>query len=192
MRYAQPDKQNFKVLELGCGAGANIPFFESLGTEYFAVDGSKTIVEGLKQKFSKFEKNITVADFTEEIPFQTNFDLIVDRTSVTHNNLRGIKQCLKLTYDKLKDGGKFVGIGWLSTLHSEFENGITNDDPFTKSDYTNGMFTGVGRVHFSDKNHLLELFHNFDILILEHKIVKTEIPDENKIFASWNIVARKK
>ena len=33
------------VLELGCGAGANIPFFKSLGIDYFAIDGSITIVE---------------------------------------------------------------------------------------------------------------------------------------------------
>ena len=45
MRYARPTGENFRVLELGCGAGANIPFFISLGVDYYAIDGSSTIVE---------------------------------------------------------------------------------------------------------------------------------------------------
>ena len=29
MRYARPENKDFSVLELGCGAGANIPFFSA-------------------------------------------------------------------------------------------------------------------------------------------------------------------
>ena len=47
----KPQKRNFKVLELGCGAGANIPLFVSLEADYFTVEGSKTIVDKLHQRF---------------------------------------------------------------------------------------------------------------------------------------------
>ena len=30
MRYVRPQNKKIKVLELGCGAGANIPFFQSV------------------------------------------------------------------------------------------------------------------------------------------------------------------
>ena len=33
-----------RVLECGCGAGANIPFFERLGMDYFAIEGSDNMV----------------------------------------------------------------------------------------------------------------------------------------------------
>jgi hypothetical protein len=49
----------------------------------------------------------------------------------------------------------------------------------------------VGRVHFSDKPHLLDLFAKFDMLVMEHKTVRREIPDDGWSFASWNFVARK-
>ena len=35
MRYVDFQEDRLKVLELGCGAGANIPFFISMGVEVF-------------------------------------------------------------------------------------------------------------------------------------------------------------
>ncbi len=58
MRYARPKKgQITRVLELGCGAGANIPFFLSFGSEmqYFGIDGSHHVIERLKEKYPQVE-----------------------------------------------------------------------------------------------------------------------------------------
>ena len=54
----KPQKRNFKVLELGCGAGANIPLFVSLEADYFTVEGSKTIVDKLHQRFPHLKDEI--------------------------------------------------------------------------------------------------------------------------------------
>lgn len=192
MRYARPTGENFRVLELGCGAGANIPFFISLGVDYYAIEGSSTIVELLKKKFPSSATNIVQGDFTLEIPFDRTFDLIVDRSAITHNTTQGIKNCLNNVYKKLKKNGKYIGIDWFSTNHSDFLNGhVTDDDKFTRTGYENGMFEKVGRVHFSDKNHLLELFSEFNILHLEHKTIKSEIPESSYQAAWWNLVAQK-
>ena len=116
----------------------------------------------------------------------------MDRSAITHNTTNGIKNCLSNIYDKLKKNGKYVGIDWFSTLNSDFLNGQTIDgDKFTKTGYEKGMFSKVGRVHFSDKNHLLELFSDFEILHLEHKIINTEIPKNSHQSAWWNIVIQK-
>lgn len=192
MRYARPTGENFRVLELGCGAGANIPFFISLGVDYYAIDGSSTIVEILKKKFPSISTNIVQGDFTLEIPFNGTFDLIVDRCAITHNTTQGIKNCLNNIYKKLKKNGKYIGIDWFSTNNSDFLSGhAIDDDKFTRTEYEKGMFARVGLVHFSDKNHLLELFSDFDILHLEHKTVKTEIPENYYQAAWWNLVVQK-
>ena len=62
-----PQKENFNVLELGCGAGANIPFFKSIGANYYAIEGSASIVENLHNKYPQFKDNIIVGDFTKDI-----------------------------------------------------------------------------------------------------------------------------
>ncbi len=191
-RYVRPTGKDFRVLELGCGAGANIPFFVSLGVNYYAIEGSRTIVEKLHKKYPEFAEKIVEGDFTTGIPFQESYDLVVDRSAVTHNTTSGIRKCLEHVNKKLKRGGKYIGIDWFSTTHSEYTNGKETDDVFTRNSYQNGMFAHVGMVHFSDKLHLLDLFKEFDIVHLDHKIIKTEIPNEYLIAAYWNFMAHKK
>ena len=191
MRYAQPKEKEFKVLELGCGAGANIPFFLSLNIEYFGIDGSPKIIDILKKKFPSISENLIVGDFTKEISFKEYFDLIVDRAAITCNSTDSIKNCLKLIYEKLKVGGKYIGIDLYSVSDSEYHKGVQAEDEYTRNNFKNGPFLKTGRVHFFEKQHLLDLFSDFEILKLEHKKHTSEIPKNEHNFASWNIIAQK-
>jgi len=192
MRYVRPNSAQFKVLELGCGAGANIPFFTHLGAGYYAIEGSPTVVKKLQERFPKLKNNIVIGDFTQDIPYDEIFDLVVDRASLTHNTTSAIENALSIVYDKIKPGGKFIGIDWFSTEHTDFRGGGATEDYYTRKNYTDGQFAHVGCVHFSDKKHLQELFAAFEIEIMELKIVQREVPEDNYIFASWNLVAGKR
>lgn len=191
MRYARPSGQGFRVLELGCGAGANIPFFNSLSVQYFSVEGSLTVVRKIWERFPDLKDNIVVGDFTQKIPFSGYFDLVVDRSSLTNNSSAAIAGALRLVYEKLKSNGKFIGIDWFSTAHSNYKDGMAIEDKYTRQSFKQGQFKGLGRVHFSNKAHLKKIFSDFVIERLEHKIVTREIPDDNHVFAAWNLVARK-
>ena len=140
---------------------------------------------------NKLKNNLFSGDFTHEILFTKKFDLIVDRSSLTHNSIMDIKNCLQLIHKKLKTNGKFIGIDWFSTNHFEYRNGNKTSDPFTKNNFKTGQFKKVGNVHFSNKKHLLNLFENFKIEILDEKIVKRKIPNNKENFAVWNIVVKK-
>ena len=104
--------------------------------------------------------------------------------------------CLSFINNKLKKNAKFIGIDWFSTKHFEYKNGKKTNDIFTKTNYTNGEFGGkigsAGNVHFSNKRHIQNLFKNFKILNLQEKLIQTQIPNSQKLFASWNIIAEKK
>jgi len=180
-----------RVLELGCGAGANIPLFLALGMDYYAIEGSSAIVKQLHQRYPEQVEKIQVGDFTLEQPFESNFDLVLDRSSLTHNNTASITKALQIAFDKLKSGGTFIGSDWFSTNHIDFSGGEASDDEFTRTNYTKGQFAGVGNVHFSDEAHLRDLGANFEILFLEEKLMRRYEPRDHHQFASWNIVARK-
>lgn len=184
--------KDFKVLELGCGAGANIPFFLSLGIQYHAIEGSKIIVSQLHHRFPELTECIITGDFTIDLPFTAGFDLVVDRAAVTCNSTAGIKNALQLTRDLLMPGGYFIGVDWYSMQMSDYQYGKPGPDDFTRTGFESGTFTGTGNVHFSNKDHLQELFEDFEIVALEEKTIHHVIPAEEYQFASWQIVARKK
>lgn len=191
-RYVDYKKNNFDVLELGCGAGANIPFFLKIGANYHSIEGSNFIVKKLKNAFPEISNNIKQGDFTKEFEFSKKFHLIVDRGSLTCNNTESIKNCIQLIYKHLEKNGIFIGIDWFSTENTEYERGDSvAGDSYTKINYQYGPFAETGQVHFSTQHHLLELFDKFKFKILEHKTIERIFPKENYNFATWNFVVTK-
>ncbi len=183
--------KDLKVLELGCGYGANIPFFNSLDVDYYAVDGSDYIVEDIIKRFPKLKTKVNSVDFTKQIPFDEKFDLIVDRAALTHNDTIALKETISLIKEKLNDGGIYIGVDWFSDKHSEFKNGDNiENDIFTKTNYKNGPFQDLGKVHYSSYDHLKELFKDFEFLSLEHKNNKTIIPKDSLTSGCWNFVLK--
>ena len=122
------------VLEFGCGAGANIPFFKSLGVEYYALEGSATMVARLRSCFPELAQTIVAGDLTLALPFQERFHLVVDRAALTHNGTRGVEDGLRLAWQALRFGGLFVGVDWFSTRHDEFVRGEPEDDGYTRDE----------------------------------------------------------
>jgi SAM-dependent methyltransferase len=191
-RYAKPAAGFQRVLELGCGAGANIPFFLKLDVDYSAIEGSSAIVVRLHQTYPIIQDKILVGDFTQSIPFEEPFDLIVDRGSLIHNDTAGIRSGLALAYQHLRPGGKFIGIDWFSDAHSSVSLGQAFDS-HTRTDILTGHLAGTGKVHFCDQAHLLGLLSEagFQGQRLEHKQNDVLIPTGGECFAWWNFVAVK-
>ena len=185
---------NGSVLELGCGVGPNIPLINSLGMNYYGIEGSKNVVSKLHNRFPTLDQHVKVGDFTNKSCF-TNIpkvDVIIDRASVTHNNELSIRETLKNCNEALNPGGHFIGIDWFSTKHSDYLLGNDGDDIYTRENFNRGQFQNVGNVHFSDELHLRSLFYSFDIISLDEKVINIFEPNNNHQFASWNIVAKKK
>jgi SAM-dependent methyltransferase len=193
-RYLPTGKGPQNICELGCGAGANIPFFESRGDDYYSIEGSETIVNALKGKFHNSSDKIICGDFTEAIPFEILFDAILDRGSLTHNDTKSIERCLRLCWSKLAANGIFFGFDWHSTRHSDALRGIAVDEN-TRTKVDSRQFQNVGNVHFSDQRHLVDIFAKagFEIKVLVHKETEHIIggtAELNRISA-YNFVAVK-
>ncbi len=190
-RHAKPADGYRRVLELGCGVGANIPFFRALGVDYCAIEGSRAAVDKLCEAYPDLRAKILVGDFTQSIPFADPFDLVVDRAAVTHNTTAAIQHALQLIFGILRPSGKFVGIDWFSIRHRSADGGVSIDQN-TRADISEWPFHGVGNVHFSDERHISGLLAGvgFRIERLEHKQVDGISPPTGRQ-AMWSFVAVK-
>lgn len=191
MRYARPSGPEFRVLELGCGSGANVPFFRYLNVDYCAVEGSQSAVRMLKETYPDWADRFAQTDFTKDIHFDGPFDLIFDRGSLPHNHTAPIRDCLALVDKALKPGGTYIGIDWFSTELSDYQRGEQGDDVYTRINIEDGPLSNVGPVHFSDEAHILDLFSGYDVTVLVHKRLDHLRPAGNRREGLWNFVAVK-
>lgn len=193
MRFAPPEGlpgRPPKVLEIGCGVGANIPFFLEEGFAYYAVEGSASAVSYVKKRWGK-GVDILCADFTEALPYEEGFfDLVVDRSSTPHNRAEGIARVVAGAKKVLKEGCLFIASDWFSVADTEFGKGEKLEE-HTFRDIQTGPFAAIGTVHFFSRQELLELFSGWEVLFLEHKLLEGHIPQKGTRTGRWNLVAQK-
>lgn len=190
LRHAKPRGEAYRVLELGCGAGANIPFFRHMNTQYWGMDGSATAIARLQQAYPDMADRLSVGDFTQALPATGPLDLIIDRGSLTHNDSAGIRRALDLCRQALRPGGFLIAVDLFSTDFDEMQNGTAGPDPQTRVHFSGGRLDGTGLAHFADRPAVDTLFSNFELLSLEHKTVEAALPAASR-YAAWNLVARR-
>lgn len=158
-----------RLLDLGCGTGKAAQVLVPAGVDYHGIDGRDWAVEMAQKEVP--EGKFACTDFTHEQPFEGEFDVVMDRASVPHNDLPGIRRCVNLIWRSLKPGGLYISSDWFSSHHSEVWRGEVVDD-MTRTNYPDGQFQGVGRVHFSSEQELLRLFEPFERCWLEERITR--------------------
>jgi SAM-dependent methyltransferase len=187
-RFCRPAEEFNRVLELGCGVGANIPFFLRRGNEYSAVEGSASAAAMVQTAYPSLAGRITCGDFTCDLP-PGPFDLVVDRAATAHNTTEAIRRTLQMVHERLRPGGKLIGIDWFSSAHEGAMRGVAVDS-HTRRDIESGSLSGLGEVHFFDRQHLTEMLETagFRIEFLEHKQSELYGAAEQRR-AWWNFVA---
>lgn len=187
-RYAPWIGADSRVLELGFGAGANFPFIEQTGAEYWGIEGSQAAVDEARTRFPDVAQRFICGDFTQGIPL-SNIDIVIDRSSLTHNQSSDIVRTLRECASSLSSRGQFVGVDWFSDQHDDAKRGLSVDH-WTRQDIPDGQFENLGKVHFSSAEHLEELFKSagLKIIHLELKVREVLVPSHNR-HAAYDLVA---
>ncbi len=187
-------KKKISVLEIGIGSGANVPFYLSRKFNVYGVDRSKQAIKILKKRYPKFKENFFSEDFVKKKFKPKNFDLIVDRGSLScGNDLNKIKKIISLIELYLKNDGLFIGVDLYSKNSSYFKKKLINKNLKKNCfSFNKGPFSGMGEISFFSLTDIKNNFKNFNIIDMNEKKILNYQTIKRDIFASWMLVTKKK
>ena len=99
-------KKKIKLLDFGCGQGANLNFFYEKGYECHGIDISKKDVSVAKKRYPKLKNNFTITSIVpeyEKIP--NNLDVILASQSLYYLSKRDFNSTINLLHSKLNKRG---------------------------------------------------------------------------------------
>lgn len=154
-------KPGDKILELGCGSGANIWFLGREGYRAYGIDYSKTGIEYCKAMLDKWgsKAKLSVGDI-KKLPYENNyFDAIVDIVCIQHLTFSEHLGCLKEVYRCLKRRGKYFSyhLGENSISYTHGGGKLINKNTIDNITDKRKPLTGNGQTCFLSRNDYYNL-----------------------------------
>ncbi len=162
-----PDHGEIRILEIGCGPGANVWFMAREGFQVFGIDGSPTAIEKARRRLAEEGRSadLRVGDFTE-LPWpDTCFDGVVENVSLYANPWTGIQRALREVHRVLKPDAPFLSSFFSDRTWGYGCGEMVESDGFVK--ITEGPLVGAGFSFFLRRARVPELFGDFACVNIE-------------------------
>ncbi len=187
--YKSLDRSKVRILDLGCGPGANTWYIAREGFDTYAIDGSEEAIKLLNERMSK--ENLRCHSYVGdvvELPFAENFfDAVVEVECIYSNTLSNIQKIISQVHRVLKPKGKFY-----SQFFGKGTLGFGTGEKIEEGTYKNvtiGEMNGMGLIHFTDSSEIKKLFSMFKEIKVER--VDRTINNQNDLVQEYIIIAIK-
>jgi SAM-dependent methyltransferase len=174
--YRSKNRKDVRILEVGCGPGANLWFLAREGFSFTGIDGSKTAIDSARARlerevpeWSKNEENqLTVGDI-QALPFPDgHFDAVIDNEAVYCNDfvtsLHIYSECARVLKDRGSIFLRTFGRGsWGANTGKQIHG-----DMWLCAE---GPLAGKGPSRFTSIDDVPKLLEEFDIESIEESSV---------------------
>ncbi|MGZ4055726.1 MAG: class I SAM-dependent methyltransferase [Bacteroidia bacterium] len=159
--YQTKQRSEIKILEVGCGTGANIWYISREGFDAYGIDGSETGISIAKKRLAAegLKAKLITGDIIS-LPYEDNFfDCVLDVECLYANDQNNTTVILKEINRILKPGGKFYS----RTFSDKMNVGKTNNkiSDFEFDSISDGPLEGKGFVRLMNENQLRNLYGAF-------------------------------
>lgn len=169
---SRDDRNVIKILEVGCGPGANLWFLHREGYDVCGIDGSPAAIDIAQERLAKenaglnaIAPDLRAGDF-RELPWgDDSFDCVIDIFAIYANTLPAIRQSVSEVYRVLKPDGLFYTKLWGRECTGY---GAGQElEPGTYDDIPSGPCAGMGVSHFFDRHEIEDIFSMFETTAID-------------------------
>lgn len=178
--FKNAKKNEVRVLEVGCGPGANVWFLHREGYAASGIDVSPAAIEQAKARLTNENKDcasppadLKVGNF-EALPWPDNhFDVVIDIFALYANTTVVIRTALSEIARVLKPGGLFYSKQW-GTSCTGYGTG-RQIEPGTFDDIASGPCAQMGVSHFFTREEIHDMFGWFLMPVAVDLVVRSDI-----------------
>jgi len=168
--FSAPERDQVKVLEVGCGTGANIWFLAREGFDAYGIDGSETAIfkaeSRMREEGVKAHLQVKDAITLAGVYPAHHFDAVIDVACLQHNKLSAVDAILDQVYLVMKPGGSIYSM--MVTSDSYGADLGKEIEPGTFIEVTEGPLHERGLGHFFTLEEVQLLFERFTDVQIEH------------------------
>ncbi len=184
------NRSEIRILEIGCGPGANIWYLSKEGFNAYGIDGSNTAIDKASKRLisENLTANLMVGDIIN-LPFEDDFfDAVLDVECLSCNNRGNADLILNEVKRVLKKEGKFYSRTFTDKM---FIGNIFNK--LAPGEYTNikeGPMANKGFVRLTSEEDVMEMYSkHFEVVSLD--TLDYSQFNKNNVVSEFVIISKK-
>jgi ubiquinone/menaquinone biosynthesis C-methylase UbiE len=191
--YNVENRKDIKILEVGCGTGANLWYLSREGFSVYGMDGSKV---GLEHADKYLKNECLSADLRHadamDLPYDdSTFDAVLDVECIYANSLKDTKVILDDIYRVLKPGGLLYSKTFCTGMSGEDTGQRMADEPNTYIDMPDGpLHKDYGVIRLTSEEEISHIYHQF--VDIQYDFIQRTDLNRKKKLSEWIIQAKKK
>ena len=188
-----PDRSKIRILEVGCGTGANIWFIAREGFDTYGIDGSRNGISKCEERLAKegLTSHLSIGDVMT-LPYEDDFfDCVIDNECLYSNSYHDTEIILNEIHRVMKSGGKFYSRTFMTGTYGDGMGDKLEGEKNTYKKLTGGALrTDYGIIRFTEKAEIQPLYgKNFDIKEIGY--TKRNHSNTDKEIGEWLILCEK-
>ncbi|NTZ16377.1 class I SAM-dependent methyltransferase [Paenibacillus sp. JMULE4] len=188
--YKVQNRKDIKILEIGCGPGANLWYMAKEGFTVYGIDGSDSAIKQARKRLNEecpgWMGELQVSDF-RDIPYKDNtFDAVIDNEAVYSNSFDESKRIYSEMHRVTKSGGKFFSRTFAAGSWGDQTGEKVGHNAWKASE---GPLMNKGYSRFTPFEEIQELITDFQIEEVE--MVTRSMSNQRHTVKEWIITGKK-
>jgi len=188
--FYSSERSWLRILEVGCGAGANLWYLAREGFNAYGIDGSASAIKKAAALLSKdgLSAELKVGDISS-LPYAAGFfDAVIDVECLYANSRKDAEKILAEIKRVLKPQGVFYSRTIADDVHVGKSRKMLGSKEYTE--VSDGPLAGRGFARLTGKRDALELYGaSFEVLSVDSLI--TTFNNGAVKLSEWNIECKK-